>query len=439
MMKILRFFGKLIGAVLVLVFIFSMFSSIFLLAFTTQLFNPEFYLEVLEEEEFFDQLPEIAATQIRYSMTFNPCLEDPDMCKEDDSSDENGEGGPPSYFQALSEEDWETLLAELLPEDWLENQIYDLVHNTIDSIRSGSEELPLKISLLELKDHLTGQAGVEAIRGVMASQPECSKDDLLEMARVLEGSEESGMDLLTCYPGDEFLDNYAPQIEVFLNKSLQDIPDEINFAEGLEGKEISIAPLGIDLPLPSLINFLRWTILISPLLNLLLLLVIAALAVHSFQALRVWWGYPIAIAGLLAVALSSLASPVADLLADKFLQDPPMAGLHESLVDAASGIALEILRLLVTQARNYALIVTGVGVTVIVLASVLNVSTKPREFKPSGEYGDSGESLPDDAFGETPVLENLPETEEKEKKRLLFFKRRRGSGAPSAHTEDGKS
>ena len=405
MIKILRFLGKLIGAVLVLVFIFSMFSSIFLVAFTTQLFNPDFYLEVFEEQEFFDRLPEIAATQIRYSMTYNPCLEDPEMCENGGSLEENGEGGPPSYFQALSEDDWETLLAELLPEDWLENQVQELVHNTIESIRSGGEDLPLGISLLELKDHLTGQAGVEAIRGVMSVQPECSKDDLLEMASVLDGSDDSGMDLLTCYPGDEFLDNYAPQIEVFLNKSLQDIPDEISFAKGLTGKQISIEPLGLDLPLPVLINFLRWVILISPLLNLLLLLVIASLAVYSFKALRAWWGYPIAIAGLLATALSSLASPVADFLASKFLLDPPMAGLHDVLVDAASGLALEILRVLVTQARNYALIVTGVGVTIIVVASILKVGdTILKQGGKTGQDLEQEESLPDDERGESLVL-----------------------------------
>ena len=405
MMKILRFLGKLIGAGLVLVFIISMFTSIFLLAFTTQLFNPDFYLEVFEEEDFFDRLPEIAAAQIRYSMTYNPCLEDPEMCENGESPGEESEGGPPSYFQALSEDDWENLLAELLPEDWLENQVQELVTNTIDSIRSGSEDLPLGISLMELKDHLTGQGGVDAIRGVMGSQPECSKDDLLEMARVLDGSDDSEMDLLTCYPGDEFLDDYAPQIEVFLSKSLKDIPDEIDLAGDLTGKEITIKPLKLDLPLPALINFLRWIILISPLLNLLLLLVIATLAVHSFKALRVWWGYPIAITGLMATALSSLASPAADFLSSKFLQDPPMAGLHEGLVDAASGLALEILRLLVTQSRNYALIVTGVGVTIIIAASVLKLGQpKPKQGKKTSQDMEEEESIPEDHLGESLAL-----------------------------------
>lgn len=415
-MKIFRFFGKMIGAVLVLVFIFSMFLSIFLLAFTTQLFNPDFYMEVFEEQEFFDQLPGIAATQIRYSMTYNPCLEDPDMCENDGPPEEGGEGGPPSYFQALSEDDWETLLMELLPEDWLENQVDDLIHNLIESIRTGSEDIPVGISLLELKEHLTGESGVEAITGVMKAQPECTQDDLLEITRILEGSEESGTDFLSCSPGDEFLDNYAPQIEVMLKRSLEDIPEEIDLAKGLQGKEISIDALDIELPLTVIINYVRWMILVSPLLNLLLLLVIAFLAVHSFKGLAGWWGYPTAIAGLLATGLASLVGPAANFLIDKFGFDSPMPGLHEDLIDAASGLALEIIHVIFTQARNYALIVTGVGLTIIIVASVLKGrAPKPDQDQDTEPETGDEEPIPDDDLGEAaPQDQEQPSPPEEE-------------------------
>ncbi len=394
-MKIFRFFGKLIGALLVPVLILSIFLSIFALAFTTQLFNPDFFLEIFEEEDFFDQLPGIAATQIHYSMTFNPCLEDPLMCEDGEPSDE-GEtesegGGPPSYFQALSEEDWETLLTEVLPPDWLENQLHDLVHNLIDSIRSGSEELTLGISLLELKEHLTGTAGVEAISQLLKNQPECTQEDLLDMTRILEGNDDSGKDFLSCNPGNDFLDNYIPQFESLLRRSLTDIPEEIDFGKGLKGKSVDLKILGEDLPLTVVINFGRWMVLISPLLICFLLLGIATLAVHTFRALRVWWGYPIAIAGLLATGLASLAGPAADFLLDRFLGETPLAGLHMDLVDTATSLGLKIIYSLFSQARTYALVVTGIGLTVIIVASVLR-----RPHKKLGK----DEPIPDDDLGE---------------------------------------
>ena len=421
MMKIFRFFGKLIGAVLVLVFIFSLFLSIFLMAFTTQLFNPDFYLEVFEEEDFFDKLPEIAATQIRYSMTYNPCLEDPDMCENGGLPEENGEGGPPSYFQALSENDWETLLEELLPPDWFENQLHDLVHNLIESIRSGSVDITVRISLLDLKEHLTGQSGVEAITQLMKAQPECSQDDLLEITRIMEGNEGPSKDFLSCNPGNDFLDNYIPQFEVLLRRSLKDIPDEIDLANSLSGKDFTVDAFGVDLPLTVLINFLRWAILISPLLNLFLLFVIAFFAVHSFNALRVWWGYPIAIAGLLGTGLASLVGPAANFIMERFGFDSAMPGLHEGLIDAASGLALRILGSIFTQARNYALIVTGIGLTIIIIASVMKGGkTKPKKIKEAEQDLGEEEPIPDDDLGkDTPQDQEIeditpPEEEEEE-------------------------
>ena len=104
MRKLFRFFGKLIAGILVLVFIISALTSILLLALNSQLFSPDFYLDVFKEVELFDDLPEIAANQIKYVMGYNPCLEDPTKCEGDGSEEEvnqesdSNQGGPPSYF-----------------------------------------------------------------------------------------------------------------------------------------------------------------------------------------------------------------------------------------------------------------------------------------------------------------------------------------------------
>ena len=152
--------------------------------------------------------------------------------------------------------------------------------------------MTLSISLKDLKDNLTGESGVEALTQLYKNQPECTEDDLLNMVSTLEGNDESGMDFLSCSPGNDFLDDYAPQIETMLRRSLKDIPEEIDLGSGLAENNITIDAIGIDLPLPVVINFGRWMLLISPLYNIFLMLVIAFLAVHSFQGLRGWWGYP---------------------------------------------------------------------------------------------------------------------------------------------------
>ncbi len=169
-------------------------------------------------------MPEIAAVQIRYAMGDNPCLEDPANCENDEPDFSSSQGGPPSYFQALSEKDWELLLTGLLPQEWLEDQIQEITGSLFNALESGEGDLTIKISMVDLKNHLSGEAGIEAIAQLVEAQPECSKDDLLEMTRILEGREAVGKDFLTCQPPADFIENYTPQLEVILRRSLRDVP-----------------------------------------------------------------------------------------------------------------------------------------------------------------------------------------------------------------------
>jgi len=373
MIKLIKIFGKLIASIIAILFIIFTLASIFLLSFENQLLSPDFYLQVLENEDFYDQLPEIAAVQIQYSMGSNPCLEDPENCEEDGSITSSSKGGPPSYFQALSEKDWELLLTGLLPDNWLEDQINNMFGDLSDTIDTGEGNIKISISMLELKEHLGGEAGVEAIAQLLDGQPECSKEDLLEMTRILEGKVDPGKDFLTCKPPDDFIKNHTPQLGVILRRSIRDIPDEIDLGKGLlmdNGKVGSIKAFGIELPTFLFIKWIRWGIRMSPLFAVTLLLFIALLAVHSIKALGVWWGYPLTISGLIGFATAMLVGPLANWATNSFLVDRTMAGLSPILVETGSGLAVQVLRLLFIQIRNISLITAGAGFAIIILSTV---------------------------------------------------------------------
>jgi hypothetical protein len=402
MIKIFRFFGKLVASILVLLFLLSALISILLLSFESQLLNPDFYLEVFEEVDFFDRLPEIAAVQIQYTMGYSPCLEDPADCENDELDFSSSQGGPPSYFQALSEKDWELLLTGLLPQEWLEDQIQEITGNLFNALESGEGDLTIKISMVELKNNLSGEAGVEAIAQLLEAQPECSKDDLLEMTRILEGREEVGKDFLTCRPPDDFLENHAPQLEVILRRSLRDVPDEIDLGKGLfdaggSGNQAALINIfGYDLPRYMLFRWIQWGIRMSPLFCVTLLLVIALLAVHSYKALGVWWGYPLAISGLIGIALAMLIGPLTNFLTNTFLADKDMAGISPIMIETGSDLSVQVIRLLFTQVRNYSLIIAGVGLMIIIITAVIKppgkIEAEPEE--PEIEETDNGETEP---------------------------------------------
>jgi hypothetical protein len=383
MRKLIRFFGKLIASILVLVFIASTLLSILLLSINTQLFNQDFYQEVFNEVDFFDQLPKLAANQIRHAMVYNPCREDPSKCEGDgppEESEETDQGGPPSYFQALSEEDWELLIEGLLPPDWLEEQVLNVLEGIFDSIDQGYGTLSITISLRELKDRLVGEAGVEAIAQVLEAQPECSKDDLLDMTRILQGDEEVGGNFLNCHPPDDFIEDFTPQIEVLLRRSLPDMPDQIDLGESLLGGEGSDEPtlelFDREIPTLALVKWVRWIINISPLLCLILLMVIAFFGVYSYKALGRWWGYPLAISGLMGLGISMLVGPAADFFTNSYLKKRDFAGFSPEMVETGSDLALEVIHRLFLQVRTYSLIVIGMGFAVIITAAIIRSPKK---------------------------------------------------------------
>ncbi len=402
MIKLIKFIGKFIASIIVLLFIIFTLASIFLLSFENQLLSPDFYLQVLEDEDFFDQLPEIAAVQIQYSMV---------------SITSSSEDGPPSYFQALSEKDWELLLTGLLPDNWLEDQINNMFGDLSDTIDTGEGNIKLSISMLELKEHLGGEAGVEAIAQLLDAQPECSKDDLLEMTRILEGKEDPGKDFLTCKPPDDFIKNYTPQLGVILRRSIRDIPDEIDLGKGVlmdNGTIGSIKAFGIELPTYLFIKWIRWGIRMSPLFAVTLLLLIALLAVHSIKALGVWWGYPLAISGLIGFTIAMLVGPLANWATNSFLADRTMAGFSPILVETGGGLAVQVLRLLFIQVRNISLITAGAGFAIIILSAVFQSPGK----KESDQVDEVNKKEPDinqaDPVDSKETEQEAPEEIEKE-------------------------
>jgi hypothetical protein len=411
MLKLLRFIGKLLGAILVPVFILISFTSILLLSFDSQLFNQDFYLKVFSSEDFFDRLPEVAAVQIQYAIGSNPCLENPDLCDDEGDQITSSSGGPPSYFQALSQNDWELLLRGILPPEWLEDKLMEVTGNLIQSVDTGKGDIAVAFSLADLKERLGGPDGVDAIVQVLDAQPECSKDDLLMMTRILEGKEDPGADFLSCRPTDDFIENYSPQIEVLLRRSLRDIPDEIELGKGLIPGDNAIKAFGYQVPTYLLVQWIRWSIRMSPLFCVSLLLVIAILAVHSYKGLGGWWGYPLAITGLIGLALALLISPLASWLSSILLKGRAAAGISPVLIETGSSLAVRILRTLFNQVRNYSLIAIGMGLAVIIIASVLSPGGKkpaaddqeaapPEDLEKVQEIDQ--QEIPDPREGDTP-------------------------------------
>jgi hypothetical protein len=113
-----------------------------------------------------------------------------------------------------------------------------------------------------------------------------------------------------------------------------------------------------------------------PLVCVSLLMIIGILGIYSFKELGRWWGYPLALSGLVPLGISLLAEPAAEFATTRLIPDSIKSTFSPQLIETGSELGIAVIRALFTQVRNYSLVVFGMGLAVIISASVLGPSAK---------------------------------------------------------------
>ena len=85
-----------------------------------------------------------------------------------------------SLFRNLSEEEWRIFVSNLFPPDVLRVVAEDVVAQFMDYLNGERDSVVL--SLGDIKAHLGSQGGIDAIYGMLDSQPDCTVEQLTAMA-----------------------------------------------------------------------------------------------------------------------------------------------------------------------------------------------------------------------------------------------------------------
>jgi hypothetical protein len=311
-MKFLSACSKIIAAGFAAAFIIATLLSLIIFNVQGQLLDSDTYKNALEEQEIYTLLPTLVAKQIATSMTYNPCLENPEQCEgedqdQDPAEDENG--GPPAYLKNLSQEQWELILTQLLTPEWTQTQTESALDQLFTFLDSNDNTLSITISLVDLKANLTGQKGMDIIKQLVNAQPPCT-EQLLDILFDIATGTFTPDELLLCAPPEELLDELAPEIEGALEIVIQELPDEVNIEQNLfgdednQGSEVPLGDSGIN------VRTIRFFMRFSPLLSVLFLGLLTLFGVRSLKGLLLWWGIPFMTAGLLGLTLALMGMPI---------------------------------------------------------------------------------------------------------------------------------
>jgi hypothetical protein len=313
-----------LGAVL---FVITGIAALFLFNIERRAFSSQTYKTAFERQNLYERMPAILAGALYTSI---------------------GQGGNADpYLKALTVQDWENSISNLLPPDDLKalsdgtlDSVFDYLNNKTDSV---------VIPIAPIKSQLAGPQGAAVVMQIIAAQPECTVEQLVQMGLGFLGG-----DIALCKPPPELMGLVAPAIESQLQLMTNTIPDEITLITNTK----SGTPEDPRLKL----NQSRLLMKITPVLPILFLLGILAFAVRSLLDWLKWWGWPFLATGLTATFIAFIGAPILGLAMQGVISSqigflPPI--LISALQETVNAVSREMLGPVVIQGLTLAALGLG--------------------------------------------------------------------------------
>jgi hypothetical protein len=318
-----------------LLFIVSTPVTLTLYSLERTVFDADLYIRAMDEQNVYGQLPVLIA------QTLSSTAQTP------------GRSDILSVFRNLTPDQWQGLVAQLLPPPVLRTLAVDAITQLMGYLKG--ERADVVLSLVALKAHMQSPEGINAVTGMLEVQPDCTVEQLTAMALNQQA-------LTVCNPPDTFL--------IFDLRPI--IAAQINWLISLVPAQVTVIPAGLARPqYLNYLNDIRILMRLSPLLPILCLGIIAVLAVRTWRGWLNWWGYPLLFAGFISLFLSILSAPLSSLTFQILFAAALPAVIPAGILEMFKGLTAAIVR----NALQPTLLVAGVmilvGLTMVALAFLL--------------------------------------------------------------------
>jgi len=328
-------FKKLLAWTCAILFVGSGISTLLLFNIDRTAFNSATYKQAFEKQNLYARIPKILGDSLH---TF---------VAQDINS--------PAYLKALTVDDWTATITSLLPAE----ESKALTDNTLDSVfdyLNGKTDAVV-ISVVPFKNHLAGNTGIEVVKQILNSQPQCTAEQLLQIGLGVI----SGKDFMLCKPPDEFLNLINPLIESQLQVLTGAFPDQVTLVSNAQSHTSSDPRIKL--------NWARTLMKITPIFPLLFLFCLTIITVRSLTDWLKWWGYPFLITGAGSLFFALIGSPVLGFVIRTVIQQQGPRYLPENLISAlgetVSAVSSQILKPVAVEGA----ILGVIGLVMIIIAA----------------------------------------------------------------------
>ncbi|HLP03693.1 MAG TPA: hypothetical protein VK163_16820 [Opitutaceae bacterium] len=324
----LRFLARFLAVVLAALFVVFTVCAVFVRPLGTQMLDAQTYKRVLLEKQLAERLPEVVAETIGKAAATSR--------KPGEAVERSGDDVG-SMLGEFTETDLKTLIAAALPADYVRAQSESMLDQFFAYVHSEATRPTVKLSLVDLKQRLSGGVVEDAYIRVLQTKPPCSGE-----LRSLPTD---------CCPPAEQLPVLRERFREMIAPAVNEMPDSVDlFADrGSQHAETVFAKLAkVRDRVRVLAVVARWSWAVS----VLLLAGVAVFAVRSLRGLLLWWGVPCLIAGGLAALFALPGAGAGDwffqlVIAPSMPPDVPVlavqtiVGLITALVQVVLGAAMK--------------------------------------------------------------------------------------------------
>jgi hypothetical protein len=304
--------SRFLAAVCAISFVVSGVMALLLFNIERKAFSSETYKQAFERQNLYERMPSILAATLSSSIV--------------------NDGNSP--LTGLSVNDWEASIASILPPEELRALADDVLDSTFDYINGKTDSAV--VSLAPLKRQLTGTASARAVTQLLRSQPDCTTEQLMQVAfGFLAGGE-----MLLCNPPPEALGLMTPLIEMQLQVMLTAFPNEVTLISSAQSGTPDDPRIGL--------NTARVLMKSSPIFPLGFLVGMTLFAVRNLADGLKWWGWVFLVAGGAGLIVSLLGSSVVGFILQLVLLNqgagfipPILLSTMRETVDAAASQILD--------------------------------------------------------------------------------------------------
>ena len=340
MKHLLNILARIIAVLCVILFIVTALTALFLYNLEQRAFNPNTYKEALVNEDFYQSLPSLLGQVL--------------------ARDSSASNTP--FVKQLTSENWTTIIQTLLPPAQLQSMTEEAITQIFAYLDNETNDP--HISLLPLKQRLSGPAGLNAAISLIHAQPNCTAEQVAQLI--------SSFGQVLCNPPQDVLDLAKPVLQTQLNLIAANIPDQIS----LVGANVQ----------PTRVRNLRVVRLImqlSPLLPLALLFAVTIFAVRTFKGWLTWWGWPFLAAGVIGAISGFSGAPLFRQALENYISTRTQLTIPPELAEAVRAVMDEVLKEIIQPAGWQALTLAGIGLLLLILATLISRVEKKRRIKRS--------------------------------------------------------